>query len=189
MANKPKISHFAPTDSTTSKTTKSNSPDRSSLAKLYREPKTYEQRKHDIRLLQQAYRLHWPKRPHLNVAVYGSLVFGCFIWFIQNLSDSWLGNSDKGLIMSTVFFTFALAIVIMFLIIAWVNYVNRLFSYFGGMIRVFWFVYTILAAVLLIPWLSGWIWEYTNILWIPVLTILHFIFVFFSTQRIIGRTL
>ncbi len=188
MASKPKISHFVTTDSSDSKSVSRHDLDRSYLARLYPKPKTYEQRKQDDKRRQQSYRRQWPKRPRLNVAVYGSLVFGCFIWFIQNLSDSWLGNSDKGLIMSTVFFTFALAIVIMFLIIAWVNYVNKQFSYFGGMIQVFWLVYYILVAVILTLWLSGWIWEYTNILWVPVLTVLNFIVVFFSAQRIIGQT-
>ena len=187
MANKPKISHFASTDSSSSKANKSNSPDRSRLAKLYPAPKTPEQRKQDDRLRQQAYRRHWPKRPHLNVAVYGSLIFGFFIWFIQNLSDSWLGNGDKGLVMSTVFFTFALAILMLFLIIGWLNYVDKQLTYFGGRLQVFLLVYAVLIAVLLSLWLRGFIWQYTNVLWIPVLTLAHFITVFFIIRRIIGK--
>jgi hypothetical protein len=87
--------------------------------------------------------------------------------------------------MSTVFFSFVIWSVLAFLLIAWINYTDKQFSYFGGMTRVFWFVYTILAAVLLVPWLSGWIWEYTNILWIPILIVFHFIVVFFIAKRII----
>jgi hypothetical protein len=89
--------------------------------------------------------------------------------------------------MATVFFTFALVLGIASLLIAWVNYVIKLFSYFGGMLQIFWFVYALLIAVLFTLWLSGSVWEYTNILWIPVLIVAHFIAVFFSAWRTIEK--
>jgi len=187
MANKSKISHFAPTDSSDSKPVSNSYPDRSRLVQLYPKSKTYKQRKQDDRLHQQSYRRQWPKYPYLNIAIYGSVVLGLVIWFTQNLNAWWFSSSNNGITMSIVFFSFAIGLGLEFLLIAWVNYVNKQFSYFEGMIRVFWLVYTVLATVLLVLWLSGWIWEYTNILWVPVLTVLHFIVVFFSAQRIIGQ--
>jgi hypothetical protein len=189
MANKPQTSHFVSTDSSDSTPNAGNAPDRSHLSRLYPEPKTYEQKKQDVALLQQSYRLHWPKYPFLNIAAYGSIVLGVIIWFVQSLNTWWFGSGDWGLTMSTVFFSFAIWIMLVFLLIAWVNYVNKLFSYFGSMIRVFWLVYTILIVVLLVLWLSGWLWEYTNILWPPILTVIHFIVVFFIAKRIVRQTL
>ncbi|MBC7564838.1 hypothetical protein H7100_01235 [Candidatus Saccharibacteria bacterium] len=189
MANKPKISHYAPSDPSDVKPASSATPDRSRLAQLYPEPKTYNQRKHNDRLLQQAYRRYWPKRPYLNIAAYGSVIMGLSIWFAQNLNAWWFGSSDKGITMATVFFTFAMGLGLAFLLIAWVNYVNKQFSYFGGVTQVFWLVYAVLLTVLLVLWLSGWIWEYTNILWIPALIVAHFITVFFSAWRTIGKIL
>ncbi len=187
MTDKPKITHFAASNWSDSKVLKGDSQDRSRLARLYPKPKTYEQRKRDDILRQKSYRRQWPKHPHLNIAAYGSAILGLTVWFIQNLNDSWFGNSNKGLIMSTVFLSFAVGIVLVFLIIAWVNYVNKQFSYFGGLASVFWLFYAVSVAVLLALWLSGWIWDYTNILWIPVLIVLHFIIAFFSTRRIVGK--
>ncbi len=186
MANKPKISHFSKTNISDAKPVSDAYKDRSKLALLYPEPKTYEQRKEDDKLRLQSYRRHWPKYPYLNIAAYGSAVLGLIMLVIQNLYAWWFGSSDLAITMSVVFFSFTIWLIVAFLLIAWVSYVNKQFSYFGG-IRVFWLVYSVLAAVLLAPWLSGWIWEYTNILWVPVLTILHFIFVFFSAQRIISH--
>lgn len=187
MANKPKISHYAPSGPSDSKPANGRTSDRSRLAQLYPEPKTYNQRKQDDKLRQQAYHRHWPKRPRLNIAAYGSVILGLSIWFAQNLSSWWFGSSDKGITMATVFFTFALGLGLAFLLITWVNYVNKLFSYFGGIVQIFWLVYAVLISVLLTLWLSGWIWEYTNILWIPVLIVLHFIMVFFNVRRTIGK--
>lgn len=186
MANKPKISHFAQTNTSDSKPASNVYTDRSRLGQLYPEPKTYEQRKQDDRLRQQSYRRQWPKYPYLNIATYGSAVLGLVIWVAQNLHVWWFGSSDYGITMSTVFFSFAIGFGLAFLLIAWINYVNKLFSYFGSMIRVFWLVYAVFVTVLLVLWLSGGIWEYTNILWIPVLTVFHFIVVFFIAKRIIG---
>lgn len=188
MAHKPRISHYASSDSSDQKPVSSTISDRSHLARLYPEPKTYNQRKQDDKLRQQAYRRHWPKRPYLNIAAYGSIVLGLVIWFMQNLGAWVFGSSDKGITMATVFFSFALGLGLFFLIISWINYANKLFSYFGGRLQIFWIVYTLLVAALLFSWLNSWIWEYTNILWIPVLIILHFTVVFFSARSNIGQT-
>ena len=189
MVKKSKISHFTQTNTTGSKPDSNADADRSRLARLYPQPKTYEQKEQDTKLLQRAYRLHWPKYPYFNIAAYGSVLLGLTVWFVQNLYNWWFGNSDWGLTMSTIFFSFVIWLVLTLLLIVWVNYTNKQFAYFGGMIRVFWIVYTILTAVLLVLWLSGWIWDYTNILCIPVLTVFHFIVMFFIAKRIIGRTL
>jgi hypothetical protein len=185
MEKNQKTSHFSPTDSSDSKSVSRHDPDRSYLARLYPKPKTYEQRKQDNRLRQQSYRRKWPKYPYLNIATYGSTVLGLVIWVAQNLHAWWFGSSDYGITMSTVFFSFAIGLGLAFLLIAWVNYVNKLFSYFGSMIRLFWLVYAVLVAVLLVLWLSGWLWEYTNILWFLILTVFHFIVVFFIAKSII----
>ena len=187
MAKNPKISHYAPLEPSDAKSASITTPDRSRLAQLYPEPKTYNQRKQDDKLRQQAYRRHWPKHPDLNIAAYGSALLGFLVWFLQNLSSWWFGSSDYGITMSTVFFTFALGLAIAFLAITWVNYVNKLFTYFGGLVQIFWLAYTLFAAVLLTLWLSSWIWPYTNIIWIPLLIILHCTIVFLITRRIIGK--
>lgn len=187
MANKPKISHFSKTNISDSKPVNNAYKDRSKLALLYPEPKTYEQKKEDDKLRQQSYRRHWPKYPYLNIAVYGSAVLGLMIWFVQNLNTWWFSSSNKGIVMSTVFISFAIFLVPAFLLITWIVYVNKQFSYFGGMVRLFWLVYDIILAVILSIWLSGWIGDYTNTLWIPALIVLHFILVFFSAQRILSR--
>ena len=188
MAKKMKIFHFAPTDNSSSSLINKNLQNQSHLAKLYPKPKTYEQNNQDRKLLQQAYRRQWPKYPYLNISAYGSAVFGLIIWFSQNIKTWWFGNGDFGLVMSTVFFSFAIWFVIAFSFIAWINYVNKQFSYFGGMIRLFWLIYIISIALLLTLWQSGWIWEYTNILWVPVLAILHFIVMFLNAKHCIIKT-
>ncbi|MDD2337119.1 MAG: hypothetical protein PHD01_11135, partial [Geobacteraceae bacterium] len=90
--------------------------------------------------------------------------------------------------MSTVFFSFAIWMILAFSLIAWINYANKQFSYFGGMTWLFWIIYIVLVAILLALWQSGWAWEYTNILWVPAVSILHFIVMFFSTRRFLLKT-
>ncbi len=183
-----KIFHFAPTDYPKTRSANKNLQNQSRLARLYPKPKTYEQKKQDDKLLQQTYRRQWPKYPYLNIATYGSLVFGLIIWFTQNIKTWWFGNGDFGLVMSTVFFSFAIWLILAVSFIVWINYVNKQFSYFGGMIRLFWLIYIILIALLLTLWQNGWIWEYTNILWVPALAILHFIVMFLSARHCIIKT-
>ncbi len=187
MANKPKITHFATSDSSRSKSINSSSPNRSRLARLYPKPKTYEQIKQDDFLRQKSYRNQWPKYPYLNIAVCGSILFGIIIWVTQNINTWWFGNSDWGLTMSTVFLSFGIAMALIFLVVAWVKYVNKLLSYFGGMVGIFWLIYTVLVIVLLVLWLSGWIGKYTDAFWGPALIVSHFIVVFSSTRRIVRQ--
>lgn len=188
MAKKMKISHFAPTDCFEASPANKNRSNQSHLAQLYPRPKTYEQKEQDNKSLRQAYRRQWPKYPYLNISAYGSAIFGLIIWFSQNIKTWWFGNGDFGLVMSTVFFSFAIWFILAFSFIAWINYVNKQFSYFGGTIRLFWLIYIILIAILLTLWQSGWIWEYTNILWVPVLAILHFIAMLLISKHILVKT-
>jgi len=187
MVRKMKISHFAPTGPSETSPANKNRPNQSNLTRLYPNPKTYEQKKQDEKLLQKSYRHQWPKYPYLNISTYGSTIFGLIIWFSQNIKTWWFGNGDFGLVMSTVFFSFAIWLIVAFSFIAWINYVNKQFSYFGGMTRLFWLIYIILIALLLTLWQSGWIWGYTNTLWVPVLAILHFIVMLLSARRILTK--
>jgi hypothetical protein len=187
MADKPKISHFAAAGSSTSGSRQTNGPDRSGLGQLYPQPKTYEQIKQDSKQRQVSYRKHWPKYPHVAIAAYGSVVFGLLIWFASGLNNSWFSSSNSGLTISSVFFSFAIWLVLAVFIIVWVHYVNAQFSYFGGSIRLFWILYIVIMAALIIVWQSGWMWDYTHSMWVPVLTALHMIMVFITTRRIMGQ--
>jgi len=185
MADKSKISHFTPTSTLDSKSGNNNEPDRSRLARLYPDPKNYEQIKEDDKLRLQSYRRHWPKYPYLNIATYGSFVFAPMVWFAQNLKSWWLGGSNDAVTISMVFYSFTIWLVVAAMIIAWVIYVNRQFSYFGGMVGLFWSIYGVLVTLLFVLLLSGLIWDYANILWILVLSSLHFVVVLTSAWRII----
>lgn len=190
MANKPTITHFAATNSSDSQAANSDHVDRSQLAQLYPKPKTYDQRKQDDQRRQALYRRYWPKYPYLNIAAYGSVILGLVIWFVQSLNAWWYsGGEDRGITMSNIFFSFLLGLGLAFLIIAWVRYINKQFSHFGGSMRLFWLVYGSMSTVMLLLWLSGWLWEYTNIVWIVGLSVLHFTIVFFSGRRSMGSTI
>ncbi|MEO5950278.1 MAG: hypothetical protein ABIQ04_02410 [Candidatus Saccharimonadales bacterium] len=188
MTDKPKISHYAQTDVYETKSFKLSDADRSNLTALYPKPKTYAQREMDDKLRQKSFRRKWPKYPALNIAVYGSVLFGLIIRFAQSLNVWWFSNpSDSGATMSIVFFSFILGLGLVFLIIAWVGFVNRQFSYFGGLLRLFWLTYGVIIAIMVGLWLSSWIGNYTYILWVPSLAVLHFIIVLISAKHILGR--
>ncbi len=187
MVNNRSEVHSSGSGTSKLKSTAAKTPDRSQLADLYPQPKSYEQREVDVKLRQLAYRRNWPKRPYVNIAAYGSIVFGFLIWFSQNLGSWWFGSTDKGVVMATVFLTFAIALAIWGLIIAWVKYVNGQFDYFGGSTRFFWLIQSVLIPVLIAIWLSGFAWEYTSILWIPALVVISFLTLLFSASRTIGK--
>ncbi len=185
MSDKQKTVHSSGTNHSGLKPSVVNIPDRSQLAELYPQPKTYGEKAADSRRFQRSLRRQWPKYPYLNIAAYGSLMLGLTVWFSQNLSSWWFGNPEsKGITMSVVFFTFALGLGLAFLIVAWVSYVNKQLSYFGGTIA-FWLVFGISTSVLTFLWFSGWFWGYTYILWIPILSVLHFVTMFISTRQIV----
>ncbi|HSW77293.1 MAG TPA: hypothetical protein VLG36_00665 [Candidatus Chromulinivoraceae bacterium] len=186
MSKRPSISHSAITNLSGSKGANKGNSDRSSLVELYPKPKTYGQRAQDDKMRQQAYRRHWPRYPYLNIAAYGSALLGLVIWFAQNLNTWWFSAASYGDVMSHVFFSFVVGLMLVFLIVFWVSYVNKLFSYFRGAIQIFWFIYPLEVGTLLTLWLSGLMWDYMNISWIPVLAIFHFVIVFFSVQPMIG---
>lgn len=187
MSDKQKISHFDPKGYSNSKSTDNHLPDRSRLAKLYPNPKTYDERKADDKLVQRASRLRWPKHPSLNSAVYGIGVIVLAIWFAQNLGVWWFGGGSGGSVMSAVFFSFAIWMVLMLAVFAWVIYISKLFTYFGGKERLFWVVYGTTLAIVMSIWLSGWVLEYTNPLWILVFAVFHFVLVLTFANRLMDR--
>ena len=188
MPNKLKVSHFTSKGVSISKNAARHTLDQPRLARLYPDPKTYEQRQQDDDVRQQAYRRRLPKYPSLAIAMYGSIFLGLCVWFAQNLSSWWLGNGDSGTTMAAVFFTFAMGLALAFMGIIWVNYVNKVLSYFDGAVRIFWLVQSISIAGLLSLWLSGWAGiHHTSLLWIPALMLIHFTVVFFSARYIAGR--
>jgi len=189
MTAKTKLSHFTANDQSKIKTTGNRYADRSLLARLYPKAKSYEERLRDDKWREQSYRRRWPKYPYLNVAVYGSVAVGLSIWFGQSVSSWWFSSDDGGIIMGIVFFTFAIGMGLVFLFIAWGNYANRLLSQFGGMARLFWLVYSFLIMSMLVLWLSDWVGHYTDILWVPALTAVHFVVVLLSTRLIMRRGL
>jgi magnesium-transporting ATPase (P-type) len=192
MADKPKISHFvAASDSPTPApgSARVNDPDRSRLGQLYPQPKTYEQIKQESNKRQVTFRSRWPKYPYLNIAAYGSAVFGLMTWFGQGLNNWWLGSNNGGATMSAVFFSFAIWIVLAVLVMAWVRYVNSLFSYFGGPIWLFWIIYAVVVAVLVTVSVYGVMQGYAPILWSLFVIVIHFGIVLFGTRRVIGRAL
>lgn len=190
MTDKPKISHFDNTSPSKSRSFKDRYSDRSKLAELYPKPKTNEQRIFDDTLRQKSYRRRWPKHPSLTIAIYGSVLFMFIVFFLQSLNSWWFSNpGNNGATMSVVFFTFTLGLGLIFLIFAWVKFVNIQFSYFGGLLKLFWFIYYAFFAGIITFWLSGLIGDYTSILWLPSLAVIHFIIVFIIAIRILGRVL
>lgn len=171
----------------TTQAVSNNRSDRSELSKLYPNPKTYEERKADSEKRQEMYRSRLPKSPHLVIALYGSGVFGLAVWFVQNLNTWWLDSSNPAVAMSRVFFSFSIALMLLFLFVAWVNYANKLLNALQNATNLFWIVYGVLVTALLLLWLNIPLGERTNAAWIPILTVIHFIVLFVSAQRIIGR--
>lgn len=174
---------------TTTQPKRNNPQDRSWLARLYPEPKTYEQRKEDDKRRQEIYRSHLSKHPHFTIAVRGSVVFGLVMWFVQNLNAWWFsGGDDRAAAMSNVFFSFFIGVLVMLLAVAWIKYVNKqLYGFQSVPEAQFWLTYGVVVAVLIALWSSKLLGEYTNVLWIPVLVALHFIALFFVSKRSIDR--
>jgi len=183
MVDKQKISHFE-SEGYSNSQSGDHLPDRSRLAKLYPTPKTYDERKADDERTKQVDRLRWPKYPVLNSAVYGSGVIVVAIWFIQNINAWWFGTDNRGMAMGAVFFSFAIWMVLMFITVARVLYVSKLFSHFGGKERLFWTVSGVTLAVTMGLWLSGLILNYTHLLWIPIFVVVQFVLVYVSMRRL-----
>lgn len=149
---------------------------RSKLSALYPSPKSYEERQKDDELREALYRRRWPKHPSLSISVYGTFTVGVFLWFIQNIATWWFSGTSGAVVMSIVFFTSAICLVVLGLFFAWARYVNKMFSYFGGLQVLFWIIYTTITGVLFSISLSGWMWEHSDFIWIFVFGVFQFIF-------------
>lgn len=182
MAEKTRT-NFPPSDSSTGNEPKGDNRDRSKLGRLYPAAKTYEQRKSDDERRQKIYRSRLAKHPRFTIAAYGSVVAGLMIWFVQNLNAWWFaGGEDRGIVMGYVFFSFSVAFLLIFLIMGWVRYVTKQLYDFQGAMGLFWLVYAVIIAVLIGLWSSKLAGGYTNSVWIPILTIVHFIALLVSSR-------
>ncbi len=165
------------------------STDASRLAALYPEPKTEAQKEQDDAQRQLSYRQRWPRYPYLNIAAHGSILAGIVLWFSQNVGYWWFSGDNTASVMGIVFFSFALGLGIMGLLFAWVNYANKLFSYFGRNSGAFWFAYLALTGLVVTISIGGWILAFTNILWLPIFVILNFLIIFVSAKIVFGNNI
>lgn len=183
MADKPSIPRV-PKSAVDIETKSTDRQDRSWLARLYPEPKTYEQRREDDKRRQEIYRSHLSKHPHLTIALRGSIVFGLVMWFVQNLNAWWFsGGDDRAAAMSNVFLSFLVGGMVMFLAVLWIKYVNKQLYGFQSVAEAqFWLVYSVLIAGLIALWSTRLLGDYTNIAWVPTLVALHFTALFVGAK-------
>lgn len=174
MADKPTVTHFAPDHEDTG-TVNNGLPDKSELSSLYAKPKTYVQKKEDDLVRQVRLRRLRPKYPYFNIALYGSVVFAFIIWFGQNLGRWWIGNgTDIAATMGNVFLAFGLGVVGLALFVRWILYTHEQLTHFNGLPRLFWAIYAGAVLGMVALWLSGVGGGYENIVWVPLLGVIHF---------------
>jgi hypothetical protein len=159
--------------------------DQSHLVQLYPTPKTYEQRKRDDIIRQLHYRSRWPRRPYLNVALYGGPVIGMVLWFMQNIETWWTGSDTEAIAMKNIFFSFSVSVIILALLYAWIHYVHKIFQYFSGSAQVFWAIYIVFTIISFSVVLAGYPWSYKNGIWIPVLATSHVLFIFVCAKKML----
>lgn len=178
MSEKQKISHFSiELDDKNSHFNQIT--DRSELSKLYLKPKTSEELNQDNENRTKAIRKRFTKHPRIITTLYGTMVYGAIVVFIQNLRGTWWSNGDSaGLTMGTVFFTFAIALGLSYLLYVWITNTNKLLSFFGNNNKTFWTVYVIGILLLTVFWLNGMILDYTNIIWLPILVLSNLLVTF-----------
>lgn len=150
MQEKPKISHFANNKDGKEKPHDKSALEikRATLGELYPSPRTYDQKKSSELLRQRMNTRRLAKYPSSYIAAYGSIVVGLTLIYFKNLDEIWLGSGGGGGTMSTVFFSFLIAMVIFFLTYAWIRYVINTFYALGRGTPLFWIANGILLTVL-----------------------------------------
>ena len=151
MQEKPKVSHFANNKDSREKTHDKSAIEikRATLGEFYPLPRTYDQKKSAELLRQRMYTRRLAKYPSFYIAAYGSIVVGLTLIYFKNLAEVWLGSGGGGGTISTVFFSFLIAMIIFFLVYAWIRYVINTFYALGRSTRLFWIANGILLTVLI----------------------------------------
>ena len=154
---------------------------------IYPEPKSYDQIEADYKRLEQLSRQHWPKFPHLNIALYGSLLTGILLWFIRSVGNWWIGGENPGTVMSGVFFSILLALAIGGLFFGWVSYVKKQYYHFTGSIGLFWLIFVMTTGLTASLWISAWMKNYSSIAWLILVVAIYFIVIFLAAKKTIDK--
>jgi len=157
--------------------------DQSHLADLYPTKKTTDEIIQDDQRRQELFTARLSKYSRFKAAVYGSLIFGAAIFFLQSLEGMWTASGGSTLgTLAGVSFSFAGSLLLYYVAYLWVKYINNVFYARAKTNKVFWTWYGMSIGVTIIVWLSGLLFPTDSRVWVLVAIAFHFIVVMASSH-------
>lgn len=147
----------------------SHLPDRSDLSKLYFEPKTYDQKQHELTKLATFRRQNSIKHLPLKTASVATLAFSLTLILLANFSIIMTGS------IPIIFFFFGGLILVFFSAISAIKYISNTFYTYDKSPTMFWVLYISVLSTLAACLGLGLLNNIPSTVWVPLACFIHFV--------------